>query len=145
MIPNSLDTLFSQYRKAQQQPSIEAYLGALKDLVQDLPRVYLVLDALDECGRRTELTETLTTVAKWKIGTLQLLMTSRKERDLERCLEDVVEEQCIVGLQSEIVDRDIQLYIRERLCKDTTLQKWRKDRELQDEIENALLDGAHGM
>jgi NACHT domain len=145
MIPNSLDTLFSLYPKNSQQASIEAYLRALRDLIQDFPRVYLVLDALDECGNRTELTDILTTIAEGKIDTLHLLVTSRKERDIERSLEDLVEEKCMISLRSQVVDKDVQLYIRERLCNDKDLQKWRKDRELQDEIENTLLNGAHGM
>jgi hypothetical protein len=145
MIPNSLDSLFSQYRTNQGQVSIEAYLGILKDLIQNFVHVYLVLDALDECESRAELADTLATMAKWRIETLHLLVTSRKERDIERCLEDLVDKKCIVSLQSQIVDSDIQLYVLARLCKDKDLQKWYKDRKLQDEIEKVLLNGAHGM
>jgi hypothetical protein len=143
--PNSLDTLFSQHENNNQKPSIETYLEALKDLVQDFPRVYLVLDALDECGSRAELTDILTTMVGWRIPTFNFLVTSRKEQDIEHCLEDLVEKNCIIGLQSDIIDSDIQLYIRERLCTDKHLQKWRKDRELQDEIEKVLIKGSHGM
>lgn len=144
-IPNVLDVLFSQYHRGSQQPSLEAYFEVLKDLIHDFPRVYLVLDALDECSNWTELTDILVSISKWRIETLHLLVTSRKERELERCLEDLVEEKYIIGLQSYIVDSDIQLYIRERLCSDKDLQKWRKSSDLQDEIENTLLEGSRGM
>jgi NACHT domain len=145
MIPYSLYALFSQYQQSSQQQSVELYLRVLKDVIHSFPRVYLVLDALDECGSRTELTDLLTVMAEWKIETLQLLVTSRKVRDIERCLEDVVEEKYIISLQSDMIDSDIQLYIRERLCNDKDLRKWRKDGELQDEIEKMLVRGAHGM
>ena len=84
-------------------------------------------------------------MAEWEIDTVQFLVTSRRERDIERCLEDLVMENCIVAIQSQIVDSDIQLYIQERLCSDKGLQKWRKDRELQTEIEETLMKGADGM
>jgi KaiC/GvpD/RAD55 family RecA-like ATPase len=145
IIPYSLDALFSQYQRSSQQLSVEVYLGVLKDIIHSFPRIYLVLDALDECGSRTELTGLLTEMAEWRIESLQLLVTSRKERDIEHCLEDLVEENYTVSLQSDIVDSDIQLYIQERLCNDKDLRKWRKDGELQDEIEQTLLKGAHGM
>jgi hypothetical protein len=138
--------LFSQYQRSSQQPPTEAYLEVLKDLIRGFPRAYLVPDAPDECGRRTELTDILATVAERRVETLHLLVTSRKEWDLERHLENLVEEQYIIGLQSHIVNSDIQLYIHPReVMNDKSLQKWCTDRELQDEIENVLLTGSHGM
>ena len=144
-IPHVLNAFFSQYHRGSQQPSMEAYLEVLEDLIHGFPRVYLVLDALDECRSRTELTDILVRIAEWRIETLHLLVTSRNEQDLGRCLEDLVEEKYLIGLQSHIVDSDIQLYIRESLCHDKNLWRWRKDSNLQDEIENVLLTGSHGM
>jgi selenophosphate synthetase-related protein len=133
------------YRRNSHQTSVEAYLEVLKDIIRTFSRVYLVLDALDECGSRTKLTDILATMAEWWIGTLHLLVTSRKEQDIERSLNRLVEKKCTISLQGQVVDKDIQLYIRERLRNDDTLQKWRKDRELQGEIEQALSNGARGM
>jgi Cdc6-like AAA superfamily ATPase len=145
VVPKSLDTLFSSCEKGQQQNSMEAYLECLRETVQEFPHVYLVLDALDECVSKGELMNILTTMAEWRIKTLHMLVTSRKERNIERSLEKLVEEKFIICLQSQIVDKDIRLYVRERLCTDKDLQKWSTNRELQDEIENTLLNGAHGM
>jgi hypothetical protein len=49
----------------------------------------------------------LETVARWQLNNLRLLMTSRKERVIERSLEGYVEEENAVCLQRDIVDQDI--------------------------------------
>lgn len=72
---------------------------------------------------------------------LYILVTSRKEQDIERRLEDLVEEDYIIGIQNNIVSEDIQLYVRERLRNDKDLQKQSKDRELYDKIKKVLLKG----
>jgi ankyrin repeat protein len=144
-VSESLDTLFASCEKGQRQISTEVCLQVLKNISRDFPRVYLVLDALDECGSRNELIDILTTMAAWRIKTLHLLVTSRKERDIECSLNSLIDEQNIISLQSQIVDKDIRLYISQRLANDKSLHKWRKDRELQKEIENTLMNGAHGM
>jgi hypothetical protein len=41
------------------------------------------------------------------------------------------------------VDKDIQIYIRQRLSEDKRLRDWHKD--LKHEIETILIAGAHGM
>jgi hypothetical protein len=51
----------------------------------------------------------------------------------------------MVCLHSKLVDPDIEVYIRQRLSEDERLQKWRKDTQIQEEIETALVKGAHGM
>jgi NACHT domain len=143
--PQSLRTLFSASKDGRQPVSIDAYLECLRDFTKHFSHVYLVLDALDECRGRGELTDILSAMVRWEVDALQLLVTSRKERVIERSLEDLVEEGNVICLQSQIVDKDIQLYTHERLSNDKDLQKWCKDKELQNDIERALAEGSHGM
>jgi hypothetical protein len=60
-------------------------------------------------------------------------------------LENYVEENDTICLQRDIVDRDILRYVKQRLHDDRSLAKWGKDANINQEIEAALMSGAHGM
>ncbi|KAF2250795.1 hypothetical protein BU26DRAFT_517582 [Trematosphaeria pertusa] len=144
-IPTSLNDLFSSCESGQQQPSADALQEVLRLMIPELPQAYVVLDALDECAQRAELMETLEIIAGWRLQNLHLLVTSRRERAIESTLEEIVDDQRRICLQSALVDKDIQRYIRQRLATDKTLQKWTKDDGVRQEIESVLRDGANGM
>jgi hypothetical protein len=144
-IPASLDTLFSSCDSGQRQPSLHAILEVMQQMMQEFSDIYIVLDALDECSKRAELLEILEMIAAWHVQNLHVLLTSRRERDIENSLDTFVDSQNIVCLQSALVDRDIQKYIRQRLYNDRNLTKWRNDAIVRQEIETALTKGAHGM
>ncbi|KAH8719160.1 hypothetical protein GQ44DRAFT_687973 [Phaeosphaeriaceae sp. PMI808] len=144
MIPKGVDALFSSCGNGR-QPSMHALLEVTRQTVQEFTQVYVVLDALDECMQRSELMGVLKIVTGWQPDNLHLLMTSRKERDIERSLESYVEEEDTVCLQRDVVDQDIQRYIQQRLRNDRGLAKWNKDAAIRQEIEAALMRGACGM
>ena len=87
----------------------------------------------------------LEAVAEWQLDNLHLLMTSRKERDIERSLEEYIREEDAVCLQRDVVDKDIQRYVQQRLRDKKSLAKWTKDAAISQEVEDALMRGAHGM
>jgi hypothetical protein len=143
-ISKGVDALFSSCKNGQ-QPSLHALLEVTPQVMQQFMHVYLVLDALDECTQRPELMEVLETVAGWQLDNVHLLMTSRKERDIESSLESYVKEEDTICLQRDVVDRDIQRYVKQRLSDDKALAKWNKDAVVRQEIEAALMNGARGM
>jgi hypothetical protein len=145
MIPKGIDALFSSSDNGQRQPSLHALLEVTPQVMQQFTHAYIVLDALDECTQRQELMDVLETVAGWQLDNMHLLMTSRKERDIESSLESFVEEEDTVCLQRDVVDRDIQRYVQQRLSDDKKLAKWNKDAAVRQEIEDALMQGARGM
>jgi Cdc6-like AAA superfamily ATPase len=144
-IPPSLDALFSSCQDGQRQPSTDALMNALQSITQDFPQTYILLDALDECTQRGELMEMLETIMGWKEPNLHLVVTSRREHDIESSLVKSVDSQNQICLQSAIVDKDIQRYVRQRLSKDRRLQKWEKDASTKAQIESVLMSGAKGM
>jgi hypothetical protein len=144
-IPASLDMLFSLCDSGQRQPSLHAIMDALQAMIQDLPQIYVVLDALDECAQRAELMEMFETMVGWKLPNMHLLVTSQRERDIESSLEGFVDPRNSICLQSKVVDKDIQQYARQRLSDDKRLSKWGKDPALRQEIETALMEGSKGM
>ena len=144
-IPATLETLHSSCDNGQRQPSLYALFDVLQDMIHQFPQAYIVLDALDECIDRAELMSTLEGIAGWRLDKLHLLVTSRRERDIESSLECLVEDRNIICLQSKLVDEDIRRYVHQRLSTDKELKKWQKDPDIVCEIETALMNGAQGM
>jgi hypothetical protein len=144
-IPLILETLHSSCENGQRQPSIYALLDALQGTIHQFPETYIVLDALDECTDRPELMNILESIAGWQLDELHLLVTSRKERDIESSLECLIEDSNIICLQSKFVDEDIRSYVHQRLAVDKNLKKWQKDSDIVYEIETALMEGSQGM
>ena len=144
-IPKSVDALFSACGNGQGRPSLHALQEVAPQILQHFTHVYIVLDALDECAQRRGLMNMLETVAGWRLDNVHLLMTSRKERDIESSLESYVKEEDTICLQRDVVDEDIQRYVQQRLSDDKTLAKWNKDVAVRQEIEAALMRGACGM
>jgi len=144
-IPTTLETLFSSCENGQRQPSLDGLLEVMHYMMQEFPESYIVLDALDECTDRTELMAILERIAGLKLEGSHILVTSRKERDIESSLETIVDTQNTICLQSKLVDRDIRTYVHQRLSDDKSLSKWQKDPDVRHEIEMALVKGAQGM
>jgi hypothetical protein len=144
-MPKGVNALFSSCENGKRQPSQHALLEVTRQTMQNFAQVYVVLDALDECTQRLELMDMLETVAGWQLDNLHLLMTSRKERDIEKSLEGYVKDENAVSLQRDVVDQDIQRYVQQRLYNDKGLAKWNKNAAIRHEIEAALMGGARGM
>ena len=116
-------------------------MAALRDIVQTFRHTYIVIDALDECSEREELLILIDEIIDWKLDTLHILATSRKEQDIDDCLSSRISDE--IDIQSTLVDADIRIHVREKLQNDPRLKKWSAD--AQEEIETAVVDGAHGM
>ena len=144
-MPLALEALYLFLDKGNRQPSLDALMNVLQQMLQEFPQSYLILDALDECTDRAELMRILEQMAGWQLEKIHVLVTSRKERDIESSLEEIINEEYIVCLQSQVVDKDIQIYVRQRLSDDKGLKKWQKDAEIRQEIETTLMEGSRGM
>ncbi|KAF7536781.1 hypothetical protein G7054_g4255 [Neopestalotiopsis clavispora] len=143
--PMELDRLYESCRNGENQPHSNALLAALQPVIQAFPHTFIIIDALDECTQRQNLMKVLREIFRWQIEGLHLLVTSRREGDIENTLGQILEKRSILSIQTEAVTHDIQLYIHERLSHDGRLQKWRTDSALHHEIETSLLRNACGM
>jgi hypothetical protein len=140
--PESLDALFVRSQDGQQQPKMDALTLTLQHILGGFQQAFIILDALDECKgkEREELLGLLKNLIDWKVEGLHVLATSRRERDIEETLAPLATDQ--ICIQSALVNADIHVHICERLQNDPKL-KWPKN--VQEEIEKTLMDGAHGM
>jgi len=139
--PEALNKLFARSQDGQQQPTTEGLMLTLQIMLRDFHQSFIILDALDESRERGELLELTGDIIGWRLETLHLLATSRREKDIEETLTPLITGQ--ICIQSTLVDADIRIHIRERLQNDAKLRKWPEN--VRMEIEKTLMGGAKGM
>lgn len=117
----------------------------LFDVIIDLDNVFIILDALDECPKNEERARLLTTVSDIMLhssGNLHVLVTSRRELDIEEALLPLL--TCpAISVQGPELNQDIKIYISWQLATDAKLKKWPKS--IKAEIESCLMTRANGM
>jgi hypothetical protein len=141
-VPQCLRVTYESCANGQRQPTAETLLELLKSLIKGYQKVFLVLDALDECTKRFELLSFLNELSSWKLGA-SILVTSRREADIGETLDLIGPKKLCI--QSNLVAQDIRSLIRDRLNNDWKLRRWKKYPAIQSEIEETLTAKAGGM
>ena len=116
-------------------------MKTLRSILNNFEHTYIILDALDECAERKELLDLIGDIVDWNLDIIHILVTSRKERDIEDYLQSRVTSQ--INIQSTLVKADIQVHVRERLQNDPSMKKW--PLEIRGEIEEELMEKGHRM
>ena len=143
-MPNGLQGLEQLYQgcgSGQQEPAEDTIRSLLRNMMDRIEFKYIILDALDECTDREDLLTFIHDLVNLKLKGLLVMAMSRRERDIEEQLRPIADYN--INIQSTVVDKDIQVYVRDRLAIDHKLKKWPKS--VQDEITSAMMEKAHGM
>lgn len=139
-----LDALYSDCNRGESQPSLLMLLNTLRDTVESFTNVVISLDALDECKEREEMAKIMEQIAGWEIAGLHMLVTSRREKDIEEVLSALLEDKHKICIESAVVEGDIRAYVQSHIRTDRKLKKWREPK-VQAEIETVLVEKAGGM
>lgn len=143
-----LDSLHASLK--DKQPGLETLLTTLQSMVQEVGEVWVVLDALDECTTRKNL-ETGGIVSwikeflNFPQSTVHLLATSRQEQDLDFDIKKWAQKEDVIPIQTSLVSDDIEAYVRTMVREHESLERWREQPDIQDEIESALISNSGGM
>ncbi|KAK5633651.1 hypothetical protein RRF57_009365 [Xylaria bambusicola] len=145
-----LDTLYSQCGQGKQEPSLESLQVTFCDMVTGAGKIWIVIDALDECQLRTQnSTCGLHTWIKSLQGfrsTVHLLVTSRPEQDIEAAIRSWALDRNIISMEDEMIQEDINSYVHTRVYESGELsQRWRERPKIQAEIVSAITTKANGM
>ncbi|KAM0340547.1 hypothetical protein ACHAPQ_001073 [Fusarium lateritium] len=111
-------------------------------MIGAIGKVYIIIDALDECDERAELLQCLKTLSSNKA---QLIITGRPEVELEREIPQLLNERNCILLDKQAVNDDIRSYVK------ATLEQRREfvDKTLSPGILEMIHDkvgnGADGM
>ena len=140
-IPDPLQRLYQDRFSRGEQPRNAALLTMLQRIFGQLGESYIILDALDESKDREELLEWIQQVSDWGLKNVHILVTSRKENDIDDTLSSLL--TCQIRMQSTLIDADIVAFVQDKLVQDPKLKKWPE--KVRAEIETTLIEGACGM
>lgn len=139
-VPVSAQTLFSKHVgnniKVPSEPRRRLLITVLLNLLDLLPEVYIIIDALDEYTRSEdrELLNTIGELIRAGISSLKILYTSRKTDLIEFCFAELAIQA--VGLKVTYVDGDVALYVRRKLQSDDFVDF---SKEVKRDIETTLM------
>jgi hypothetical protein len=130
--------LYDTHVNKQTSPTPIEFLEALKSEIGAFSKVFIVVDALDECtednSRRTDLLDALLSLPE----TVNLLVTSRLT--IETGLEG------IARLDIRANDKDVQMYVEGRIPREKRLARHiGKDPNLGETLVETIVSSAKGM
>lgn len=145
-LPVELEALYDKHYSNASTPGYTELQGVLVQISKHFEKVFLVLDALDECtdDQRRELFEVLHGIVSpgaTNPGNINLFITSRKEQDIQRAFQRFP----IIEIEARKVNEDIESYVTAQLdqyLQDGTLMI---TDTLKCKILTALVDRAGGM
>ena len=137
---NDLKDLYTKHKKENTRPSIGDIMVLLQSVVFSFSRVFVVIDALDECSDTDDVRSILLTELKKLQSRLCLLVMSRPIPDLENLLEGAVR----VTVEASMTD--IKNYLQQRLESTGSMQKHLADEpSLRDTIISRITQRIKGM
>ncbi|KZP17524.1 hypothetical protein FIBSPDRAFT_830542, partial [Athelia psychrophila] len=120
------------------EPSLAVLEAALQTIIGEFQHAYIIIDALDECADRHKLLRWLKGISCWRGGRLHVLLSSRRERDIEDSLA-IINGLWRVSFAGGSSNPDIVKFLDESLVE---LTRW--SYEIRTLIRYTLLEGADG-
>ncbi|KAM0258592.1 hypothetical protein ACHAQJ_003763 [Trichoderma viride] len=148
-IPQPVQQL-NEYKVSGRRPDTQTLITALKATLLGFSAVYIIIDALDECpainGERRKLLKVLSKMLNEATGSLHLLLTSRKESDINTAMIPHISRSFSYELDllayRRTLDDDIGLFIDSILASDD-YESW--PQEVKAEARSSLIEKADGM
>ncbi|KAF1365439.1 hypothetical protein EJ07DRAFT_89865, partial [Lizonia empirigonia] len=142
---------YPEYR----QPRTQELIMAFTDMLRLDQEIWIVIDALDEClteGTRDNAKSLMSWIKKIAISNhnnLHLLVTSRKEDEIQVDFETIASPDSFVDIAGKGLKNDIKRYVQARISQSDELQRWKNEpdieKEIRERIQAQLIDRADGM
>lgn len=141
LVPDRIRGVYKSHTKKGTRPSAREYLELLQEETGSFSKIFLVIDALDECRDVDGTRGLLMSEIKKLQPTLRLLVTSRPHiSDIERMFSDAMQ------LEVRANSDDVQKYIDGRIDREVRLKHHvDQDPTLRHEIIGAILAKVDGM
>jgi hypothetical protein len=140
LISLNIRNLYDTHVNKKTSPTPTELLGALKTEIGAFSKVFIIVDALDECSeednKRANLLDMLLSLPK----NVKLLVTSRPLPTIQIDLEG------IARLDIRADDKDVRMYVKGRIPREKRLARHvRKDPDLGETLEETIVNSAKGM
>jgi hypothetical protein len=147
-----LSQLYSSHDRGVQEPSDEAMIDCLKEMLTleaAQGPTYIIMDALDECpitltipSPREEVLELVDELVDLRLPNLHICVTSRPEHDIQAVFKRLT--PCPVSLHDETgQQQDIADYVTSFVNSDRRMRSWREEDKAL--VIRALPEKADGM
>jgi hypothetical protein len=140
-IPESVLRLHEHHSRRSTRPLLKEIFTTLKSVVKDYSRVYLVVDALDECpaedGTRGRLLANILGLQKEAGTDLHLMVTSRFIPDIEEKFKEALR------LEVRASDEDVKIFVAGQM--DRLPNVVQRNEELKDLVKNEITQAVDGM
>jgi hypothetical protein len=141
-VPKEIQTLYERYRKKGTTPTRSEYFDILQSLSNECTKIYLVVDALDECINENGemIWKDLLTPLRKLVTNLRLLCTLRHVDDIGQISPGSI---CI---EIRASDADLRTYVQAQVNSNNILSKFcKQDSNLQNDILQVVVSKAEGM
>ena len=115
----------------------------LGQVLQDVPPLFVIVDALDECVERNEMIDILSLMKARGLANTHILVSSRQELDIKEGLLRAKPLQ--IELTEQMIRHDIERFIEKRIALSQRLSRWCKRADVNLHLRSTLLEGANGM
>ncbi|GKU08442.1 hypothetical protein FLAG1_09784 [Fusarium langsethiae] len=140
-VPESVRGLYDQHKSKRTRPSVDQLLALLQSVVAMYSRVFIIIDALDECqssdGCRTRFLSELFNL-QTKYGA-NIFATSRHITEIVNCFKDSLSREIEIRASPDDVARYIEGHIGQL---PSCVQQ---NRQLQEEIATGISESVNGM
>jgi hypothetical protein len=136
---NILD-LYRHHHSRQTHPPLNEYSRLLQAEASHFSKVFIVIDALDECSEDGRIREHFLAEVQKLLPKARLLVTSRNIPNIERNFEGAARLEILAK------DKDIERYLESRIESQPLLASYvRADSKLRADILSTIVKKAHGM
>lgn len=136
-VPDNVIELFNQYKLKREPPLLKDISKVLSSVISSYSRVFIVVDALDECQTRCRMSFVKEMLSLQTETEVNIFATSRAIPDVVKAFEGRA------SLEIRASKEDVQNYIDENLCQLPFCVQ--RSKSLQDEIKAEIGKAADGM
>lgn len=138
MLQRELTALHREHTRKNTRPSLSEYAILLQSATNHFSKVFIVIDAIDECPERNGVRGSLIEAIMVLTG-VNILITSRGIS-----IEGVLQQTTRIDVRAR--DSDIEGFLEERISKLDRIKRFaQKDPYLVDSIKKTILGRAKGM
>ncbi|KAL7924052.1 hypothetical protein ACQKWADRAFT_319904 [Trichoderma austrokoningii] len=137
---SDLKNLYAQHIKEGTRPSVADIMSLLQDIALSYSKVFIIIDALDECTDADDVRFILLTELKKLQHRMCLLVMSRPIPDLEELLEGAIR----VNVEASLID--VKNYLQQRLESTRSMQRHlAEEPSLREKIISVIVQKIKGM
>ena len=136
-VPDNVMDLFNRYKLKREPPLLKDISKVLSSVISSYSRVFIVVDALDECQRRCRMPFVKEMLSLQMETEVNILATSRAIPEVVKAFEGKA------SLEIRASKEDVQRHIDENLSQLPSCVQ--RSKSLQDEIKAEIGEAADGM